>query len=422
MSSDLRRSEGRYAPKAGMGRARPESGAHAKCTGFAMGSRILMWMRHSGKLSASNQSSREGGETTWVSEPLSGPVDMAAANAGAVSEYRLCGYHDYPHRVGVQRVDPAAAGAMSRALTRIITRLANWLCRKNGPPVYLGHPDDPGLCGEPGHDDFTQYAHIMRIEGRADGVWVGLQWTPEGERLRSTSQLWLSPRWTLKPVDPQHRVFRPVKLLSIGLTAHPNLFDAAAANAAINPKNDTMKELITHLLAALGFAQERIEATQQEGESAVSAAEAVAVVEALRTEAESAREALAGANASLEGLSNERARLLVDRAVEDGRIAAAERSAWETRLADIEGFRTAANELESQRAGPPRNRKSASLSRGSTSNDPTPERQAFESAVRARMDSGCDYEEAVNCVMATRQGRETWQRWRDAARQGDQAP
>lgn len=377
-------------------------------------------------------------------EPL--PVDDAANAESPARWYRLASYKDYPHPMGLQRVDRTAANAMANHMGGIVRRVRDWLSQRNGPPVYRGHPDDPGMSGEPGHEDFTAYANVGVVEPREDGVYVRIDWKPEGTPLRQSGLYRLSPRWGMALVDQANRVFRPVKLLSVGLTPTPNLSDAAYANArppesntlhrgmpdaTNNKKHSTMKEIIKTLLAALGFSNERITATTDGGADAVSLSEAKAQLERIRTDAanektkrEKAETDLANEKSAREKAETacanerrERARLEVDLAVANHCIPAADRDAWEKKLAEAEDYVAAANELTGKRTGPKGQSRTGDLT-GRTGGDAAANaaKQRYQDMVNAKISEGKTYESAVNAVMATPEGRKAWDDWREAAK------
>jgi hypothetical protein len=89
-------------------------------------------------------------------------------------------------------------------------------------PLYVGHPDDPLLSSQPGHDDPTPYGWIVDLKADPEGIWIKVQVTPAGrELLRRGLYRYLSPRWSVRQIA-LHR-FEPIRLVSVGLTNTPQL-------------------------------------------------------------------------------------------------------------------------------------------------------------------------------------------------------
>jgi len=110
--------------------------------------------------------------------------------------------------------------------------------RFGGLPVYIGHPDDPQFRQQPGHQDTRAYAWIQDMDARDDGLCVLTKWSEAGLRLlRNAFFKFLSPRWEMQSLEPGK--FRPVRLLSVGLTNYPNIPGDAIANQTAEPAEAT---------------------------------------------------------------------------------------------------------------------------------------------------------------------------------------
>lgn len=141
---------------------------------------------------------------------------------------KLADYGDWPHARGLQRLTQPAATRLAHGFKSLLGRLRR---RFTGVPIYIGHPDDPSFAGQPGHDDTRAYAWVSNLEARPDGLHLLARWSEPGrELLRHSFYKFLSPRWEMRPVAPG--VFEPTRLLSIGLTNHPNIPGEAVANAS----------------------------------------------------------------------------------------------------------------------------------------------------------------------------------------------
>jgi len=310
-----------------------------------------------GVLSANVFANTAGG----IIEPIFNAGGIEALSTAANAEegwYRLAGYRDYPHHLGLQRVDRAAANAIAKDFSSAVERVKRFFGRHR-PAIYNGHPDDGTY---PTHDDTTVYGNVDAIDARDDGLYAHIAWANEWDALKADHKWRLSPRWVMRRLDAAGRVLSPIRLVSIGLTETPNLPDAAFANEQITKQ---MNELLKMILAKLGFAPERIDTTISGGENAVTAEEVEAALSkqaaAKTPEAEKAKTDLASANAKIATLETEkaaalataanerkaRATMAVDDAIAEGRIPPAERSGWEKKLSDAEDWATIANELMS---------------------------------------------------------------------------
>lgn len=132
---------------------------------------------------------------------------------------KLSPYGDWPHGKLIQRLDYEAAREM-------VNRFESWGSRFlrgfRGAPLYLGHPDDPSFKHLKEHSDPTRYGEVIKLEARSDGLWAALRLSSQGRRhLRKHRHL--SPRWVLRILNHEAQIFKPVRLLSVGLTEQPNI-------------------------------------------------------------------------------------------------------------------------------------------------------------------------------------------------------
>ncbi|MDR2812388.1 MAG: phage protease [Puniceicoccales bacterium] len=141
---------------------------------------------------------------------------------------KLVEYGDHPHPEGIQRVTGEAAGEMQRKFRSLRARLAR---KFGGVPIYIGHPDDENFSRLPGHGDTRSYAWVQDIEAREDGIWILPKWSDAGKKLVENSHFkFLSPRWEMKR---ENGALIPIRLISVGLTNHPNIPGDAIANQEI---------------------------------------------------------------------------------------------------------------------------------------------------------------------------------------------
>lgn len=144
---------------------------------------------------------------------------------------RLAEYGDWPHPQGLQRFTRESAEGLVRHFKSLRGRLAR---KFGGLPIYIGHPDDEHFAGQSGHTDTRAYAWIDALEARPDGLYILPRWSDAGQNLlRNAFYKFLSPRWAMKPLAGG--VFEPVRLISVGLTNHPNMPGDAIANEAPMP-------------------------------------------------------------------------------------------------------------------------------------------------------------------------------------------
>lgn len=128
----------------------------------------------------------------------------------------LSPYGTFEHPEGLQSISSADA-------QRCIRQTRTWRFRLGLKkiPVYLGHPDDPLFKNE--HSDMHIYGYVKNLCADKDGLWVSVKFTKYGRTFLSKSpRQYLSPRWVLCKNETQTS-YHPERLLSVGLTQHPNL-------------------------------------------------------------------------------------------------------------------------------------------------------------------------------------------------------
>lgn len=136
---------------------------------------------------------------------------------------------DFPHSRGLQRVDRAAVERMAAHFHSVRAKVGRLF---GGLPFYAGHPDMPGST----ESDRKAYGWIMGLEARADGLHAQVKWSEPGlELLKNGHYKFFSPYWEAEEIGQEggRRVFRPVALISAGLTNQPNLPVNPLANAQV---------------------------------------------------------------------------------------------------------------------------------------------------------------------------------------------
>lgn len=359
----------------------------------------------------------ESPEIEW---PAGGLEAMPEASNAAEGWYRIAGYRDYLHPAGVQRVSKQAAENMQQHFNSAVSRVKRALgIGQHRIPIYRGHPDAAAFANNEGHSDTTVYGSVDQVEAREDGLYVHVAWANEWEQLRDKLSWRFSPRWAMRHVSG--RVFEPRKLISIGLTDRPNLPDAAFANSQ---KNIAMNELLKQLLAKLGFANERITATEQGAADAVSLSEALAKLGSIETELANEKAEHAKTKQSLEAAHSakttaeteaanerqERAKLVVDAAVAAGRIKAADRDEWQGKLAKAEKFTEAANELANKKAELKTQSTTDNLGNRRGSALVSEAANEFQTLVSEKTKAGMPYDAAYAATKTSAKGKELLER------------
>ncbi|HVU37935.1 MAG TPA: phage protease [Opitutales bacterium] len=279
-----------------------------------------------------------------LSPETDGPAGLGTANelakAPAPGQWlKLAEYGDWPHPSGLQRFTRPAAENMVRGFQSLWGRLRR---RFGGVPVYVGHPDDPGFAGQAGHDDTRAYAWVTSLEAREDGLYILPRWSEAGrELLNNAFYKFLSPRWQLRPLGDG--AFEPVKLLSIGLTNHPNIPGEAIANQQPTVKGDLLPQLIEALELDPAAAPENLLANAEHLAQAARDTRAAQTESArfyrLATDADAARQA-AERRAEAERLA--RIEVILDAAEWRGQFPPAERPHWREKFQrDFDGAQLA---------------------------------------------------------------------------------
>ncbi|MGF1450266.1 MAG: phage protease [Opitutales bacterium] len=353
------------------------------------------------------------GPASPIEADAEAPVSADAPATANTHWLRLAEYGEWPHRGGLQRFSRDAARSMVEHFRSLRGRLAR---RFGGLPVYVGHPDDENFAGRPGHTDTRAYAWIRDLQARPDGLYILPRWSEEGRHLLANAfYKFLSPRWALRP-EPDGAL-TPVRLISVGLTNHPNIPGEAIANQqlqqqaraqafldSINPQNEPamFRKLLDALQldpapdsenALLESASTLAANAQRSAELDARAAELTEENARLEKLAIAANEALERSRDAFNNERNQRIELLVAEALRRGRIAANEVDAWREGLrtdfdAGLHELREPAADTASALNTESRIQHLVTANVGS----PAASRQSFLSLVNARMrDTGEDF-------------------------------
>ncbi|MEW6306187.1 MAG: phage protease [Verrucomicrobiota bacterium] len=251
-------------------------------------------------------------------------------------------------RPAIQRVTREVAEALVRRFKSPWGRLKRFF---TGCPIFIGHPDVPGLANE--YPDKTPQGVFVDLEARADGLYGLPVFTNGGSDLVERKRLVaLSPYWTARQTGEVNGIpiFTPDELKSAGLTNRPNLPVRHLLNErpAASTPNPTQKPIMDKALLLAWLKEQGIELPADAGDEQLQAALAQIAQRLAQTAPPPAHGSAANEQfrADLERLAaerdtlsasyaNERAErigLVLDLAVADGRITIAQRPQWAARL------------------------------------------------------------------------------------------
>ena len=274
-----------------------------------------------GSLLAANEADRP--ESVRVVGAANDVLAIAPVSEGvghADHWFQVSPFGRFPHRVGVQVFDRQAANSIVKLFKSTKDRLARlW----RGLPLYVGHPDlDPKT-----YPDHRKYGSIQDLEVRADGLWARPKWSRAGREIVNDEHYdFQSPLWNMEPVPNEAGAYRPVELLSVGLTNRPNIpAKPVGANTTTAAPDDPMRnQLIARLgLKPLAGADE---VTDAQVEQALDAACAAA------NERPALAQQLAAANEAQAAERRARVAEKLTLAARGGRITAAEQAGWQARF------------------------------------------------------------------------------------------
>ncbi|MDD3584187.1 MAG: phage protease [Kiritimatiellae bacterium] len=213
-----------------------------------------------------------------------------------------------------------------------------------GYPVYQGHPDAPAPLGSK-YPNKAAVGWIEEITPGEEAAVFHVRWLDNpGEGFSHFSPYWGGI------FDAAKKRLTVTKLKSLGLTNDPDYDDMALphsgegadqpAGTPAQPQKEEPSMDIKAIAKLLGLPET---ATEEEVNAAVAAAlkakeDAEAQAKKAQDEAKKAGDALEAAETALEHERKARRSAILDRAVEDGRITAAERDTWEARLAHEKRF------------------------------------------------------------------------------------
>lgn len=122
----------------------------------------------------------------------------------------LCPFGNWAHPKGMQVVDKTACEKIRNNFMRSLARI-------RGLPIYVGHPDDKG-----GIFPLKSAGKIQSVCITGQGLVICARYERKVfSEIQSGRLKWLSPRWQMEKLKDGY--FRPVRLISAGLTNCPNI-------------------------------------------------------------------------------------------------------------------------------------------------------------------------------------------------------
>ena len=324
----------------------------------------------------------------------------------ATNWFQVSPFGRFPHRVGMQVFDRQAANAIVTLFKSTKDKLARLF---RGLPVYVGHPDlDPKA-----YPDHRKYGSIQDLEVRDDGLWAKPKWSKAGKEIVNDEHYdFQSLLWNMEPVPNEAGAFRPVELISVGLTNRPNIpGKPVGANTAEEDLDPMKREAIIQKLN-LKPINGATEVTDQQIEAAISGLqsagnESATLTEQLRVanEAKTAAERRQGEDAAR--ADKERKARIAEKltaAANVGRITEAEKAGWQVRFeTDFDGADSALSKLTVPAMNTRQTMQTGNLGQrngGEVAATRAERTQAANEAVDAHMKlTGLGYQAAFNAVM-----------------------
>lgn len=269
-------------------------------------------------------------------------TDEIAIGENSVAEYCIAPYGRHPHMRGMQVVDADSANEMGRGAEGLWAAFKRKIGHGNPIPVYRSHPDSDCF---PDALDKTTYGTVEKVYAGERGVMARIAWGNDFQHL--PKHMLFSPRWRMN--RQADGTFRPVELISVGLTHNPNIGGTDFANStnSTQTKGNTM---LKNILQALGFTEEQATAAETNAEGAPTEESVLERIGKLKEkpaeaamENETLRKALSAERAA-------RAKMVVDNCVAEGRMSQAETATAIEILSNAKDFDAAAKLFASRAA------------------------------------------------------------------------
>lgn len=330
---------------------------------------------------------------------LSNEIDAATGDGWA-----RIPYGEWPHEQGLQRFGRAEAEAMVGYFKNTWNRIKRAVV---GMPIFRGHPDLAAVANE--YPDKGVYGTIADLEARGDGLYLRPILSEAGALLVNEQGLkFFSPHWLARklPDEAGKPVFAPAFLVSIGLTARPNIAGTSLVNAQPQPATTTMPPW---LLLLLGLANEATEAqVTAKVTDLLARPETTALAnektraDGLAAEIENRKSEIATLTTALANAQSAHAETLIASAIAAGRITEAQKPVWLARLQRDFAAESVALGNEAPGTAVKIAPRTAALGARKAA---SPAAEQFHALVNARTAQGEGYQAAWAAVKATPQGK-----------------
>lgn len=168
------------------------------------------------------------------------------SNASAGAWTRIATYGDVPNRTPdgemvTQRFERADAERIVATFANNWARIKRIFGVGSGDiPVVRGHTDT-GNVDEETLADTTHYGRITALEARDDGLYAQIHKSPEfGQLLANGAHLEYSPTWRV--AETAAKIFRPFRLISLGMVDKGNLRNATLVNNSVDETATKQKQ------------------------------------------------------------------------------------------------------------------------------------------------------------------------------------
>jgi len=262
-------------------------------------------------------------------------------------KYLIAPFGDFKKDGYIQRIDALAGTNLKRNFGKLLNRIRSTF--SNVCPVYYEHPDNEDNREEPTNPDKTPYGKVRGIEVLANGIYAEIEWLDGFPTLPKALQI--SPRWNADIIS--EKIVRPARLLSIGLTAHPNIKSTSFVNSTNQQKGNTMLKAI---LSLFGYDDETIEKIGNQSEGAPTETEVLDKIksmlkdkdaeESAQKELEETKTQLANSQSAFTAERTARAELIIANAVKDGKVTSAQRETALKLLINSDDFEKEAKSIE----------------------------------------------------------------------------
>jgi len=162
-------------------------------------------------------------------------------------------FGEWPHPAGLQLFDNESALRIKASFESLLAKARRAIDAMgvggtraavdsfdNGAPIYQGHPDDSTKKND--YPDKKAYGWVTGVRIEDNGATFEVEMNEPGLQLvKDKSFLYYSPFWNLEPAKDRRSAYRPVSLISIGLTNNPNIPVPPMANEA--PLEPTFAEI-----------------------------------------------------------------------------------------------------------------------------------------------------------------------------------